>query len=513
MWQICYVLIFTFVVVCFILLMVIVGSLRKGLRRLDRQVIEVEQGHEPGPFISCFHGWCDWGLLTKEFIDPRTIRFDQRTRMGMLGDMADYVGRPIEGLTTAQHEALAKEYKRRLERKKKAAKLRPQKESIRNRVRHVIRQKEEEKLEAASIAAGFPPKNAPRPAPDASYRSDYHVPPPDSIYASLSPRDEPSVTPAVSVASNPQEGTADNSTTNTTPPTLEEKGLGSPQEDFVSPLTPLTGESALTAESSGDKPSPDSDRLTSFVHTPLSKATPALRNRHKSGESFTQQIGISPPNAKKTPPRPSNPSDGATYVTHHVQPKTQSKYQKDSLPPPRHPSTPSTQASTTRRHTMTPTTSDAVCRTNGVAVGKARATSLKWSPEESNGLFCPAKQQREKLTPRSSVGSASGSNSTVPFVPETVASKLRRERNQSKLSSMPALSHQEEKVGRKPYNDYLRNPGTVSKKGEKSITRIITAAEEGIHQRRRSSTSKSSAGTSAEEVGRRNSASHGPPSL
>jgi hypothetical protein len=62
---------------------------------MRRNPIAIEQGFEPLAFMSCFHGWCDWELLEKKFVDPREVRLDTRKKMGMLGDMVTIIGRPI----------------------------------------------------------------------------------------------------------------------------------------------------------------------------------------------------------------------------------------------------------------------------------------------------------------------------------------------------------------------------------------------------------------------------------
>mmetsp|Transcript_21447 Transcript_21447/g.31082 ORF Transcript_21447/g.31082 Transcript_21447/m.31082 type:complete len:2204 (-) Transcript_21447:122-6733(-) len=153
------------------------GSLRKGACRLDRKVVEVDQDHESAPFISCFHGWCDWELLTKRFVDPRQVRVDCRVRMGLMGDMAAYVGKPIEGLSKSQAETLTKEFKKRQsqEKKKKETSQPATKESIRRRIRSMIKKREEEELVLAS--GGTLNQEKPKLVADASYNSPAVAPP------------------------------------------------------------------------------------------------------------------------------------------------------------------------------------------------------------------------------------------------------------------------------------------------------------------------------------------------
>lgn len=448
---------------------------------------------EPGPFISCFHGWCDWDLLSKPFIDPRTIRFDQRARMGMLGDMANYIGKPIEGLTTEQHTILAKEYKKKLEKeKKKAAEAKPQKETIRDRVRQAARLKEEEKREEARALAGLPPSKPAKIVPDASFKSDYHVPPPDSIFA-LSQKDELSETESPRTAAK-DEG-QDNREPYTpesaqTPVTPQLNQSVSAQAIEVSPLTPLTDMSSLTRDSSRSTPHSDFKRLSTSTRTPPSKTTPA---RTKPPISRVQPIGLAPPSPKKTPPPKHSPfPEGITQRITHAQPKTTSKVRSASISS----ATSASTADSRRRSTSAMLSSPhKLSHSNGgTPSSKIRSSSLNWSPEEHNGLVGPG----QRSTPRNSIGSASGAgSSTGPVISETTASRLRREKNMSKVNSSPSapmsLSSSEEKSGRKPYIDYLRQPATPSTtNGEKSITRIITAAGEEVQQRRRSSISKQS---------------------
>lgn len=152
------------------------GSLKKGKRRLERPVVEVEQDQEPAPFISCFHGWCDWKLLNKPYVDPRRIRLEVRQSMGLLGDMAPYIGKPIEGLTPAQAQVLTKEYKKRQAKMKKKEEAKsPEKTSIRTRLRiaqkQIMDQNSQRNIteEVVHVSA------------DASYKSSACVPPPDHI--------------------------------------------------------------------------------------------------------------------------------------------------------------------------------------------------------------------------------------------------------------------------------------------------------------------------------------------
>ena len=149
------------------------GSLRKGSKRVERPVVEVLQDQEPAPFVSCFHGWCDWKLIEKPYIDPRRVRMEVRRSMGLLGDMAPLIGKPIEGLTLAQAEVLSNEYKKQQAKiKKKEALKSPEKDSIRSRLRKARMQLLDQQNPAP------PPKVV---IADASYRSPYCVPPPPHI--------------------------------------------------------------------------------------------------------------------------------------------------------------------------------------------------------------------------------------------------------------------------------------------------------------------------------------------
>jgi hypothetical protein len=156
-----------------------VGSLKKGSKRLERPVVEVIQDLEPAPFVSCFHGWCDWKLIEKPYIDPRRIRMEVRQTMGLLGDMAPLIGKPIEGLTLAQAEVLSKEYKKRqATMKKKEEAKSPEKDSIRLR----LRKAKKELFDAQH------PRPEPKPIiVDASYRLPHCVPPPPHILQGIDP--------------------------------------------------------------------------------------------------------------------------------------------------------------------------------------------------------------------------------------------------------------------------------------------------------------------------------------
>lgn len=100
--------------------------------------------------------------------------------MGLMGDMKAVQGRPIEGLTTEQHQKLTEEFKKRLQKQKekeKEVKVQLQHDSVRTRVRQGHQQYElehrpiqpEVKVEPKKIIA------------DASYYSPICVPPPFSI--------------------------------------------------------------------------------------------------------------------------------------------------------------------------------------------------------------------------------------------------------------------------------------------------------------------------------------------
>lgn len=96
-----------------------------------------------------------------------------RQSMGLLGEMAQYIGKPIEGLTLAQAEVLSREYKKQQAKLKKKEESRtPEKDSIRNRLR-----KAREEL----FNQKHPPEPPKQVIADASFRSPHCVPPPPHI--------------------------------------------------------------------------------------------------------------------------------------------------------------------------------------------------------------------------------------------------------------------------------------------------------------------------------------------
>ena len=63
-----------------------VGHMRRGPIKLDRKVIGVLQDNELISFVACFHGWCDWTMLDKAFIDPWRVRCEVRSSLGLVGE-------------------------------------------------------------------------------------------------------------------------------------------------------------------------------------------------------------------------------------------------------------------------------------------------------------------------------------------------------------------------------------------------------------------------------------------
>jgi hypothetical protein len=63
-----------------------VGRMRKGSIQLDRKVVAVQQDNELVSFVSCFHGWCNWSLREKTYIDPWQVRCDVRCSLGLVGE-------------------------------------------------------------------------------------------------------------------------------------------------------------------------------------------------------------------------------------------------------------------------------------------------------------------------------------------------------------------------------------------------------------------------------------------
>jgi hypothetical protein len=87
--------------------MLIVGRIHNDTHLLKRNPIEVEQDNEPPSFMSCFHGWCEWSLLDKKFVDPRDVRCNVRKKLGLMGDMASVIGRPVF-LSAEERESIKK---------------------------------------------------------------------------------------------------------------------------------------------------------------------------------------------------------------------------------------------------------------------------------------------------------------------------------------------------------------------------------------------------------------------
>jgi hypothetical protein len=95
--------------------------------------------------------------------------------MGLMGDMRASQGRPIEGLTTEQHQILAEEFKKRQQArmKEREAKIHAQHDSVRLKIRQGHLQYE---LEHRPIQPEV--KEVKKIVADASYNSPFCVPPP-----------------------------------------------------------------------------------------------------------------------------------------------------------------------------------------------------------------------------------------------------------------------------------------------------------------------------------------------
>jgi hypothetical protein len=100
---------------------------------MQRKPIDIYQDFEPSSFTSCFHGWCEWSIITKQYIDPRQVRLDVRKKLGLLGDMVTIMGRPITGIS-------AEEAKLRIEKiKERDSRLKKKKENSNDVIRERIR--------------------------------------------------------------------------------------------------------------------------------------------------------------------------------------------------------------------------------------------------------------------------------------------------------------------------------------------------------------------------------------
>lgn len=60
--------------------------MRRGHVKLVRKVLEVEQDNELVSFVACFHGWCDWSMRDKTFVDPWQVRCEVRSSLGLMGE-------------------------------------------------------------------------------------------------------------------------------------------------------------------------------------------------------------------------------------------------------------------------------------------------------------------------------------------------------------------------------------------------------------------------------------------
>ena len=116
--------------------------MRRGHIQLKRKVIPVQQDNELISFVSCFHGWCDWPMLEKTFVDPWEVRCEVRTTLGLEGEIR--VGK----VTTAVPTKLSTE-----ENGKHKAEKRPQPtaEEIRERARSSTKSSEAKRREPVCL--------------------------------------------------------------------------------------------------------------------------------------------------------------------------------------------------------------------------------------------------------------------------------------------------------------------------------------------------------------------------
>lgn len=102
--------------------------------------------------------------------------------MGLMGDMKATQGRPIEGLTTEQHQVLAEEFKKRQKRlKEKEKEAKSQQDSVRVKIRQGHHQYDLEHRPPPEV------KEVKKIIADASYNSPVCVPPPFAVPLGLNP--------------------------------------------------------------------------------------------------------------------------------------------------------------------------------------------------------------------------------------------------------------------------------------------------------------------------------------
>lgn len=349
------------------------GSLRKGSKRVERPVVEVLQDQEPAPFVSCFHGWCDWKLIEKPYIDPRRVRMEVRRSMGLLGDMAPLIGKPIEGLTLAQAEVLSNEYKKQQAKiKKKEALKTPEKDSIRSRLRKARMQLLDQQNPAP------PPKVV---IADASYRSPHCVPPPPHILKGyLSSSHDPHQTVAMEEYATASESIAYHY------PQFSGESLNSEKLESSIPVFPIP-----LSEIQGNKLTPILERQSSIqsVHLARHEETShegdlklhniASRDPHAQSKSLSSTRSLSRHPSQPYSPAPSTRSIGTSKPS----PRTPITPTTPITPPePPHSKTPLHRPSETITSKLRRDRSKSNSTTNssasgGVPFGFSKSTALK----------------------------------------------------------------------------------------------------------------------------------------
>jgi hypothetical protein len=435
-------------------------------------VIEIQQDQETAPFISCFHGWCDWELLTKPYIDPRRVRLDVRQTMGLMGDMKASQGKSIEGLTTEQHQILAEEFKKRqqkMKEKEMESKLQTQHESVRVKIRQGHLQYElEHRPPPVEV------KEVKKIVADASYNSPVCVPPPFATVTS---------------------GLADiifslTSLSHCPPPLCitEPQQIDSPEENpqATSHLTSVT----VTTAPLSSSPSPAS--------VSASSRPPNRISVHRS-KSFN--------NLRRSPSSPSVRSENSHYQqmsVGRIEIKATRSHSSNSLLSSlvRSPSSFSSPSSQNKTMTTTISISERIRNARPQLTSRDRVNLFRNSPLRSSSfsdLSPPHSQGQGKTANRSSVGRKESYHSSPSYESsslsheESITARIHRQRdelyrmNNSSPPSPGPSPTRKQPIQRQNTSPSHPLPASTThsdgQKKERSITRLLAAA--GLQRQRR----------------------------
>jgi hypothetical protein len=439
---------------------------------VDRTVIEIQQDQETAPFISCFHGWCDWELLTKPYIDPRKVRLDVRQTMGLMGDMKASQGKPIEGLTTEQHQILAEEFKRRqqkMKEKEMELKLQTQHESVRVKIRQGHLQYElEHRPPPVEV------KEVKKFVADASYNSPVCVPPPFAVAAATS-SGLGSPLPYLSLLSH--------SSPPSLPPSEPAENSSTPEESSQEPVAPLNSSASVSPVSVSGSANPSNQRNRSLIAAHRSKSfnnlrrSPSSPSPSPSASSRYQQMSIGKIELKATRSHSSN-----SLLSSLV--RSPSSF-----------SSPSSSSAHNKGMTAASASAWAISISERIRNARPQLTSrdrvnlFRTSPmRSSSDLSSPQGQAAN----RSSVGRKESYHSSPSYESsgsslsheESITARIHRQREElSRMNySPPSVA-----IARKQHLIQRQNTPpshtTEGEKKEKSITRLLAAA--GLQRQRR----------------------------